>query len=151
MITIENKELNPVIIVGVVLALVVVGGVFVFMNGNKTTGKTATNQQPTTTTQNTQTTTPTGPVKEFTVDGSSFKFNPSKITVNKGDTVKITFKDDDGTHNLVIDGYSVSTKIIQGGAQDTVQFVADKSGSFEYYCSVGKHKELGMTGTLIVN
>lgn len=89
-------------------------------------------------------------LKEFTVDGSSFEFDPKTITVKKGDTVKITFKDIDGRHNLVIDGYDLSTDIIGKGKEDTIQFVADKAGSFEYYCSVANHEELGMTGTLVV-
>ena len=89
-------------------------------------------------------------VKEFTVDGSNFAFSPKEIKVSKGDTVKITFKDIDGMHNLVIDGYNVKTNIIKGGSEDTITFVADKTGQFEYYCSVGNHKESGMTGTFIV-
>ncbi len=89
-------------------------------------------------------------IKEFTVNGSNFQFVPNQITINKGDTVKITFKDDDGTHNLVIDGYGVTTHIIQGGSEDSIQFVADKIGNFEYYCSIGSHRDLGMKGILTV-
>ncbi|QQG41476.1 MAG: cupredoxin domain-containing protein [Candidatus Woesebacteria bacterium] len=91
-----------------------------------------------------------GPVKEFTVNGSSYKFDPETIVVNKGDIVKITFKDNDGRHNLGIDGYNLSTKIIGSGSEAQLQFVADKAGSFEFYCSVGSHKSLGMTGTFVV-
>ena len=32
----------------------------------------------------------------------------------------------------------------------SVTFIADQEGSFEYYCSVGNHREEGMVGTLIV-
>jgi len=92
----------------------------------------------------------TASVKEFTVDGTNFAFNPSEIRVKKGDTVKIVFKDDDGQHNLVIDGYNVSTNLIGPGSQDTIEFVADTVGEFEYYCSVGSHRALGMSGKLIV-
>jgi plastocyanin len=28
--------------------------------------------------------------------------------------------------------------------------VADKKGTFEYYCSVGQHRALGMKGKLVV-
>lgn len=90
-----------------------------------------------------------GNVKEFNVTGTNYAFSPNTITVNKGDTVKINFVDADGVHNLVIDGYNVATNIIRDG-QDTIEFVADKAGQFEYYCSVGSHRDLGMTGTLIV-
>jgi len=91
-----------------------------------------------------------GPVKEFTVDGSNFSFSPSTITVKKGDNVKITFKDDDGRHNLVLDGYGLSTSTIGAGSEDSISFVADKAGTFQYYCSVPTHKDKGMIGTLTV-
>src|SRR4029077_1440857 len=89
-------------------------------------------------------------VHELTVSGSNFKFEPSTLTVKKGETVKITFKNTGGTHDFVIDQFKVATSRIQGGAQETVQFVADKTGSFEYYCSVGTHRQMGMKGTLVV-
>ena len=90
-------------------------------------------------------------VKEFNVNGKNFSFDPSQITVKKGDKVKITFKDEDGFHNLVISGYNVETKKINTGQEQTVEFIADKTGQFEYYCSVTGHREKGMKGTLTVN
>lgn len=93
--------------------------------------------------------TTTASVKEFTVTGSNFKFDPSTITVKKGDKVKITFVNSAGFHDWVLDGYA-KTKQINGGAQEVVEFTADKAGSFEYYCSVGQHRAQGMKGTLIV-
>ncbi|MDQ5952387.1 MAG: plastocyanin, partial [Patescibacteria group bacterium] len=71
-------------------------------------------------------------------------------TVQKGDTVRIIFKNEDGFHDLKIDEFNVATKQIQGGAEETVEFVADKAGTFEYYCSVGKHRDMGMKGTITV-
>ncbi len=92
----------------------------------------------------------TGTTKEFTVSGSNYSFTPNTLTVKKGDTVKITFKNSGGTHNLILDGYGIGTKTIQGGAEESISFVADKAGSFEYYCSVGQHRAMGMKGTLTV-
>lgn len=89
-------------------------------------------------------------VVPFTVSGGNYYFKPDTIEVKQGDTVTITFKNDDGFHNLIIDEYKVATQMIKGGAEETVTFVADKKGSFEYYCSVGKHRLNGMKGTLIV-
>ena len=89
-------------------------------------------------------------VKSFTVVASNFKFTPSTITVKKGDTVKITFQNSGGSHDFVIDEFKIHSKIIPSGASETVQFVADKSGSFFYYCSVANHRQMGMQGTLIV-
>lgn len=91
-----------------------------------------------------------GNVKQFTVTGSSYKFDPATMTVNKGDKVQITFKNSGGMHDFVIDELSVKTKVISSGAQEVITFTADKAGSFEYYCSVGNHRAMGMKGTLIV-
>lgn len=89
-------------------------------------------------------------MKSFTVTGSNFAFIPSTIMVKKGDTVKITFKNTSGFHDLRVDGYNVGTKQMQAGNEETFSFVADKAGSFEYYCSVGTHRQMGMKGILTV-
>lgn len=89
-------------------------------------------------------------VKEFTITGSPFKFDKTTVSVNKGDKVKITFVNSNGMHDFVIDDFNVKTKVLQAGAQETVEFTADKAGTFEYYCSVGNHRAQGMKGTLVV-
>jgi plastocyanin len=91
-----------------------------------------------------------GEVKTFTVEGSSFKFVPNEIQVKKGDSVKIVFKNAEGFHDWVLDEFNAKSKQIPAGQTDTVEFVADKTGTFEYYCSVGKHRQQGMVGKLIV-
>jgi nitrite reductase (NO-forming) len=89
-------------------------------------------------------------VVDVTVDGSNFSFTPSIIKVKQGDTVNVTFVNKDGFHDFKIDEYNVATKQIKGGEQEKVTFVASKKGSFEYYCSVGTHRQMGMKGTLVV-
>ena len=89
-------------------------------------------------------------VKSFTVEGKNFAFNPSTITVKKGDKVKITFTSVGGFHDFVIDEFNVSTKQLSTGQTETVEFTADKAGTYEYYCSVGNHRAMGMVGKLIV-
>jgi plastocyanin len=89
-------------------------------------------------------------VKEFTVVGTNFKFDASEIMVNKGDTVRIIFVNGDGFHDWVIDEFNARTKQIRTDETETIEFVADQTGTFEYYCSVGKHREFGMFGKLIV-
>lgn len=95
--------------------------------------------------------TPASVVKEFTIDNEMFSFKPATLTVNKGDTVKITFRNTGGTHDFRIDEFTgASTRILSAGETQTITFVADKAGSFEYYCSVGNHRAQGMWGTLTV-
>lgn len=89
-------------------------------------------------------------VKEFTINGSNFKFEPAVMSVNKGDKVKITFKNDGGFHDFTLDEFGVQTKQLAAGASETVEFTANKVGDFEYYCSVGNHRAMGMKGTLTV-
>ncbi|OGI83738.1 hypothetical protein A2997_02125 [Candidatus Nomurabacteria bacterium RIFCSPLOWO2_01_FULL_36_10b] len=86
----------------------------------------------------------------FNVTGKSLSFLPDEIRVKKGDHVKINFTSMDSTHDFVIDEFSIRTDRLQAGVSDTVEFIADKTGIFEYYCSFGEHKAMGMTGTLIV-
>jgi nitrosocyanin len=90
------------------------------------------------------------PVKEFVIKGQNFSFAPSSMVVNQGDRVKITFENTEGFHDFVIDEYEIATTQANAPDIQTVEFTADKVGSFEYYCSVGKHREQGMRGTLVV-
>ena len=89
-------------------------------------------------------------VKTFTVEAKNFSFTPSEIKVKKGDRVKITLNNTQGFHDLVIDEFSVKNPQANGPTTAEVEFTADKMGTFEFYCSVGKHREMGMKGNLIV-
>lgn len=88
--------------------------------------------------------------KVFYVNGKNFSFNPAEIKVSKGDKVKIVFKNESGFHDWVLDEFNVRTPQISTGESAEVEFTADKAGTFEYYCSVGNHRQMGMKGNLIV-
>ena len=92
----------------------------------------------------------TGSVKTFEIKASSFKFSLTEIRVKKGDRVKIVLNNTGGFHDWVIDEFDARTKQTQGPATETVEFTADKTGTFEYYCSVAQHRQNGMVGKLIV-
>lgn len=86
----------------------------------------------------------------FAVTGANYEYSLSEIRVKKGDTVTINFESADGFHDWVVDEFSAATDRVQPGSQTSVTFVADKVGTFEYYCSVGSHRANGMVGKLIV-
>lgn len=88
--------------------------------------------------------------KVYTIHGGSYYFSPNQITVNKGDKVKIVFTADSGFHDFVLDEFNVKTERVSGGQTASAEFTADKTGSFEFYCSVGNHRAMGMKGQLIV-
>ncbi len=89
-------------------------------------------------------------VRSFTVTGRKFKFSLGEIKVKKGETVEIRFVNEEGQHDWKIDEFKAATKILSEGKEETVRFVVDKTGTFEYYCSVGTHRQMGMKGNLIV-
>ena len=91
-----------------------------------------------------------GGVKEFTIASDHFSFVPNSMQVKKGDRVKITFSNPLGTHDLKIDEFNAATPKLSAGQSAVVEFIADKAGAFEYYCSVGNHRAMGMWGTLVV-
>lgn len=160
-----QKGMNPMMytLIAIVILLVIGGGYYL---NNKamapttqqtpsdkqlTTNETPTSEMSTTVTQTASSpSATTANETDITVTGSNFKLDPAAISVKKGQKVKITFTNTGGEHNFVLDGYNVKTQVISSGQTRTVEFVADKTGTFQYYCSVGSHRALGMQGTLTV-
>ena len=99
-----------------------------------------------------------GEMKTFVVTGGNYWFEidgvrAPEIKVNAGDKVRIEFTSVDGFHDWVADEFDAATQKVKDTDDNPntfVEFVADKAGIFEYYCSVGNHRENGMVGTLVV-
>ncbi|MEX0919297.1 MAG: plastocyanin/azurin family copper-binding protein [Parcubacteria group bacterium] len=90
-------------------------------------------------------------VREFVVETSNFSFTPNNLTVNEGDTVRITVRNEFGMHDFVLDEFAgARTSILNAGQEEVITFIADRTGTFEFYCSVGTHRQMGMVGTLTV-
>lgn len=88
--------------------------------------------------------------KAFEISGVNYAFDITQIKVKQGDTVTINFKSTDGFHDFVIDEFDARTERVKTGNTTSITFVADKKGTFEYYCSVGSHRVSGMVGKLVV-
>ncbi len=89
-------------------------------------------------------------VKEFSITAKNWEFIPGEITVNKGDRVRLKIASVDVDHGFAIAAFNVNQKLTPGKTE-IVEFTADKSGSYTFFCSVfcgGGHRE--MKGTLIV-
>ncbi|MEK7103384.1 MAG: cupredoxin domain-containing protein [Patescibacteria group bacterium] len=93
---------------------------------------------------------PASSVKTFNITGGNFSFSPNVMKVKKGDTVRVNFTNEEGMHDWKLDEFNAKTPIISAGKTATVEFIASKSGSFEFYCSVNAHRKMGMKGTLTV-
>jgi len=92
-----------------------------------------------------------GETKEFDVRAFQWGFNPSKIEVSEGDTVVLRISSEDVDHGFNLPQFGVNKKIVPGETV-TVEFVADKKGTYRFFCNVfcGEGHEQ-MEGQLIVN
>lgn len=154
-ITSDKRGTSPLLIIGTIALVAVIAGAAYLMTRQPATAPSATETAPIETTEPTTSISPTlsneqGDIKAFTIAGSPFAFSPNKISVKKGDTVRINFTNTQGFHDLTVDGYNVKTKQINAGQSEIVEFVANKAGIFKFYCSVGTHEEQGMVGSLTV-
>ncbi|MFH0951435.1 MAG: cupredoxin domain-containing protein [bacterium] len=89
-------------------------------------------------------------VKEFTMIAKNWEFQPSVITVNQGDTVRLKIKSIDVKHGFNIPDYNIKVNLPPNEEQ-IVEFTADQAGTFNFRCSVlcGEGHR-AMTGQLIV-
>jgi plastocyanin len=85
------------------------------------------------------------------IAGVDFSYDVKQIKVKQGDTVTINFKSNKGFHDWVIDEFASATeRVTENDGITSVTFVADEVGTFQYYCSVMNHRQMGMVGYLIV-
>lgn len=158
----SNKGIGKIIVI-VIIALIIVAGItgYVMMSPKSATAPSASTPTPTDAMTNEEitetTTTPSNQASmtvvesgKIVVEGKNFSFSPNKITVKKGQPVTIVFKNAGGIHDFTLDEFNAKTKQIKTGESEEVTFTPDKAGSFEFYCSVGNHRAMGMVGTLTV-
>ena len=70
--------------------------------------------------------------------------------MNEGDTVNLVISSVDVNHGLGIPQFGVSQQLT-AGSTSTVTFVADKAGSYTFFCNVACGSgHGGMRGTLVV-
>ncbi|MGN6624756.1 MAG: hypothetical protein ACTHKK_11495 [Candidatus Nitrosocosmicus sp.] len=121
---------------------------------------------PSNTTQIAQTTpngTGAGKVRDIAMKAESWRFTPNIIDVNRGDLVRLHFttaQDEVALYNghgFGIEGYNVNAFLLKG-TQQTVEFVADKPGTFTFRCTsfcsapeAALENHFNMIGKLIVH
>jgi len=89
-------------------------------------------------------------VREIEVTAKQWEFIPATITVSQGDKVRLKITSIDVAHGLALPDFDVSAYLAPGKTT-TVEFEADKKGTFSFFCNVicGRgHNQ--MRGVLIV-
>lgn len=87
---------------------------------------------------------------EIKVTARKYKFEPNTITVKKGQQVKLIITAVDHDHGFKLDDFNINQRLKKGDPT-TVEFTADKAGTFPFECSVFcglGHKR--MKGKLVV-
>lgn len=140
----ETKEpsgkIGRLAVTAIIIVVLVIGGVYFYQKGKSapTTGSTSTSVSK------------NRSAKIFDISAKPFEFSVKEIRVKKGDLVRINFAVTEGLHDWVVDEFGARTNQLKTGESGIVEFMADKTGTFEYYCSVGTHRQMGMVGKLIV-
>lgn len=149
-----KKFILPAIILVVVL-VTAAGGYYYYINSQKQEAITERQPSPTPEAMTEDKTATNGgdaeETQEVQVNATEFKLDPAKITVKAGEQAKLTLTNTGKTsHNWVVEGTSIKTKLLSAGESETIDFTIDKPGEYPFYCSVPGHRAQGMEGTLIV-
>lgn len=76
-----------------------------------------------------------------------YEFMPSTITVNEGDTLRLTFiNPEDDAHSFVMTDLSVA---IPGQSVTHATYIARRAGLFDFVCAIPTHSPM-MRGQLVV-
>ena len=87
---------------------------------------------------------------EMNVVANNFQFEPSTIKVKQGQKVILHIKSIDKSHGFALPDYKINA-YLEPGKEVTVEFIADKKGTFTFFCNVpcgSGHRS--MKGTLVV-
>ena len=92
----------------------------------------------------------TAAVREFQITSRKYEFGPSSLRVKKGEHLRLVIAALDHDHGFRLDEFHINKKI-ERGKTVTVEFTADKAGTFAFrcsnFCGLGHG---GMKGTLVV-
>lgn len=82
------------------------------------------------------------------ISASKYEFKPRELKLKAGQPVTVVLTSTGGSHSFHVDALNVHSAEAGDGKTITVEFTADRPGTYEFYCAHGDHKEKGMTGRL---
>ena len=83
-------------------------------------------------------------------DPEEFRFVPDDFTVQRGQTVGVTFRNDgNAPHELSIEAFDFHIHL-EAGEEGQASFATDQEGTFTFGCYIPGHFESGMKGSLDV-
>jgi uncharacterized cupredoxin-like copper-binding protein len=94
-----------------------------------------------------------GSAETVQLSATDFKFTPASPTVAEpGEVTFVVTNDGDTDHALEVEGPDEEQETDTIAPGDSAELTVDLSeeGSFEMYCPIGNHKEMGMEGEVVV-
>lgn len=132
------KQFNPWLITSAILVIIIViAGIAV-----KQKSTSSTSPSPVVENQN--------PGRTIMLHSSNWEFQPSTITVKKGENVSLHLMGIQGNHGLSIPALGINETMSQG-QNKLVKIPTDTAGAYEFSCSVpcgSGHRD--MKGTLVI-
>lgn len=87
--------------------------------------------------------------RAFSIKAERGRFDPSRIIVNKGDTVNIVVEAIDRDYDFTLPDFGLK-QVIARGERKVVEFQAVNEGEFVYYCDVCGGLDSSSKGTITV-
>lgn len=125
--------------------------------GSDSNDSTSAADTSTTESSTTESTTPAsgggGAAGTVEIAESEYKLDPADPSTAAGSVTFNVTNDGQIAHNFEVEGNGVEEEVetIDPGASGTLTIDDLKPGSYEIYCSIEGHRDLGMEGTLTVN
>ncbi len=94
-----------------------------------------------------------GNASSVDLSATDYKFNPSDPTVKAGQVTFDVSNDGQVVHNLEVEGPNGEQELssdLSPGQSGTLSVDLSKPGTYEFYCPVGNHKQMGMEGEITV-
>ncbi len=75
-----------------------------------------------------------GEAREIQMTAKKYEFKPKVVTVKQGERVKLIITATDRDHGIKCDAFKINQKLKKGDPA-TIEFTADKVGTFPFHCS----------------
>ena len=127
--------MEKIILIAIALIIIAAGGYFLLKGSGQDSVSTQPEAQMPADPQATTTQVGESEVKEFTIIAKKWNFSPETIVVNQGDTVKLHVESIDVMHGFGLSAFGINEDLELGDIVD-IEFVADKTGTFTFTCTV---------------
>jgi uncharacterized cupredoxin-like copper-binding protein len=91
--------------------------------------------------------------QSFSISESDFTLTPPTVTIDAPGTYTFEATNDGGVdHALEIEGNGIEEETETIGPGESASVTVDlESGTYEMYCPIGNHRDLGMSGEITVS